>query len=369
MAGDLDPFSEACGLRRPIDLRVVRSDEVVVAEGEIDLPCALIGRDPACEITLTDADVSLRHACLQAVGGRVLIADTGSRTGLVVNGTKQSVAWLTPTDPVAIGSLRLTLRRPLLTRPSIPDLNPLVASSGPVPGCPPVLIRFLNGKSANAEWQVNRPVTFLGRARDCKITLAADDIAPYHCYFVLTPVGLWLVDLLTPIGVLVNSEPVRFHLLEQGDRVQVGRFRLGIHYPDRVPSRTPTPTAAAGLPPKPPMRLKPLTVADEPASDVPDLPPLPPLPATMAEQPTRLVPTTPPADLGPLQQAYSLRDRLEEFIELTHAWSRPGVDGAAGELARRRQAMWEALRRQVEELRPASQEASSPVPLSQEERG
>ena len=163
--------------------------------------------------------------------------------------------------------------------------------------------------------------------------------------------GLWLVDLLTPIGVLVNSEPVRFHLLEQGDRVQVGRFRLGIHYPDRVPARTPVAAVAgAGPPPKRPLRLKPLTSSDE-GDGVPDLPPLPPM---LPDYPTRLVPTTPPADLGPLQQAYSLRDRLEEFIELTHLWGRPGAtDGDAAGLARRRQEMWEGLRRQVEELKPA----------------
>ena len=242
-AADLSPFAEACGLKHPIDLRVVRADGVVLAEGELDIPCALVGRDPVCEVTLTDADVSLRHACIQAVGGRVLVADIGSRTGLSVGGQRKTVAWLTPTEPVVLGQFHLTLRKPLLVRPSLPDASPLAPAPAAVAELPRVGVRFLNGRSANAEWIVNRAVTFVGRAGDCKISLAADDIAPYHCYFVLTPVGLWVVDLLTAIGVCVNGEPVRFRLLAHGDRLHVGRFRLGVQYLD-----TPAEAAPPALP-------------------------------------------------------------------------------------------------------------------------
>ena len=260
-AADLSPFAEACGLRHPIDLRVVRADGVVLAEGELDIPCALVGRDPVCEVTLTDADVSLRHACVQAVGGRVLVADIGSRTGLSVGGKRTPVAWLTPTDPVVLGQFHLSLRRPLLTRPTIPDASPLAPDPAAVADLPRVGVRFLNGRSANAEWVVNRVVTFVGRAGDCKISLAADDIAPYHCYFVLTPAGLWVVDLLTAVGVCVNGDPVRFHLLLHGDRIHVGRFRLGVQYLD-------APAGPAAPPPaRPPLSLRrptPVAVAAAP---------------------------------------------------------------------------------------------------------
>lgn len=261
---DLGPFADACGLRRPIDLRVVRADGVVLAEGELDVPFALVGRDPACEVTLTDADVSPRHACIQAVGGRVLVADIGSKSGLGVGGQRTPAAWLTPTHPVEIGPFRLSLRKPLFTRPTLPDASPLAAHPAAVARLPRVAVRFLNGKSANAEWVVDRPVSFVGRAKECKITLSADDIAPYHCYFVLTPAGLWVVDLLTAAGVTVNGEEVRFALLAPGDRLAVGRFRLGVSDPDGPAEVTPTTRVIAAAPPRPAAPAPPAAVAQVP---------------------------------------------------------------------------------------------------------
>ena len=233
---EMTPFVQACGLKSPIDLRIVRDDGVVLAEGELDLPCAIAGRDPICEVTLLDVEISLRHACLQAVGGRVLVADIGSRTGLHgteherVGPDKQPFLWLTPTDPVAIGPFRITLRRPLFVRPSIPETSPFLPDLATTSKLPRVAIRFLNGKSIKGEWIVNRLITFVGRAKDCKISLGADDIAPFHCYFVLTPDGLWVVDLLSRDGIRINGEAVRYAHLKTGDQLQVGRFRLGFEY-------------------------------------------------------------------------------------------------------------------------------------------
>ena len=244
---ELTPFASACGLRSPIDIRIVRNDGAVLAEGQLDLPCALAGRDPACEVTLTDAEISLRHACLQAVGGRVLVADIGSRTGLhltehelAAGPDRQPFLWLTPTDPVAVGPFRITLRKPLFVRPTVPETSPFLPDPAATDALPRVAVRFLNGKSVTGQWVVNRLITFVGRARDCKISLAADDIDPFHCYFLLTPDGLWVVDLLSREGICVNGEATRYAHLKTGDELQVGRFRLGFEYLDEVvPARTP----------------------------------------------------------------------------------------------------------------------------------
>ena len=253
---DTSPFTEACGLKTPIDLRILRDDGTVLAEGELELPCALVGRDNVCEVTLLEADISLRHACIQAVGGRVLLADIGSRLGVSYGNERQPFVWLTPTTPVFLGSFRITLRRPLFVRPTIPDLSPFLPQSPSTDALPRVGVRFLNGKSIKTEWIVNRAVTFVGCAQDCKISLGADDIAPYHCYFVLTPQGLWVVDLLTEVGIRVNGEPVRYARLNTGDQLQVGRFRLGFQYLDEAPvsvvltsapQRVPVVTAAPAI--------------------------------------------------------------------------------------------------------------------------
>ncbi|MGL6073027.1 MAG: FHA domain-containing protein [Fimbriiglobus sp.] len=231
---ELTPFVQACGLQSPIDLRIVRNDGAVLAEGQLDLPCAIAGRDPICEVTLLDAEISLRHACLQAIGGRVLVADIGSRTGLhssdeLTGPDRQPFLWLTPTNPVAVGPFRITLRKPLFVRPTITESSPFLPDPT-ISKLPRVAIRFLNGKSIQGEWVVNRLMTFVGRSKDCKISLGADDVAPFHCYFVLTPDGLWVVDLLNRSPIRINGEEVRYAHLKTGDQLQVGRFRLGFEY-------------------------------------------------------------------------------------------------------------------------------------------
>ena len=287
---ELTPFAAACGLRSPIDLRIVRSDGAVLAEGQLDLPCALAGRDPACEVTLLDAEISLRHACLQAVGGRVLVADIGSRTGLhltegelAAGPDRQPFLWLTPTDPVAVGPFRITLRKPLFVRPTVPETSPFLPDPAATRALPRVAVRFLNGKSVTGQWVVNRLVTFVGRARDCKISLAADDIDPFHCYFLLTPDGLWVVDLLSRDGLRVNGEATRYAHLKTGDVLQVGRFRLGFAYLDepaspRSPERAVPPAAAL---PKLSLRPQPVTAG---------------APQTAVAQQTAGTPQTPGAD-------------------------------------------------------------------------
>ena len=137
----------------------------------------------------------------------------------------------------------LTLRKPLFVRPTAPETSPFLPDAAAIAALPRVAVKFLNGKTVKAEWIVNRLITFVGRSKDCKISLAADDIAPFHCYFVLTPDGLWVVDLLSRESITVNGEAVRYAHLKTGDFVQVGRFRLGFEYHSEPSLAQPIPSA------------------------------------------------------------------------------------------------------------------------------
>src|SRR4051812_2643570 len=46
----------------------------------------LLGRDPACEIVLTSADVSRRHARIERRGDGYYVEDLGSKAGTRLNG-------------------------------------------------------------------------------------------------------------------------------------------------------------------------------------------------------------------------------------------------------------------------------------------
>ena len=64
-------FADACGAAAALDLRVGLVDGGVLAEGSVQQPFTLVGRDDSCDVTLSDAEVDPRHAWLQVVGGRV----------------------------------------------------------------------------------------------------------------------------------------------------------------------------------------------------------------------------------------------------------------------------------------------------------
>src|SRR5207248_1840093 len=67
----IDRFADACGATGPLDLRVDLAEGGVLAEGSVAQPFSLVGRDDACDVTLTDPEVNPRHAWLQVLGGRV----------------------------------------------------------------------------------------------------------------------------------------------------------------------------------------------------------------------------------------------------------------------------------------------------------
>ena len=194
------------------------------------MPFALVGRDDACDVTLTDPEVNPRHVWLQVLGGRVLAVDLGSRAGLGWPGQGAGSGWLDAGVPVRIGPFQLRLCAEVSSRPTTfpAGYSPLQSDTAISRSENTITLEFRNGKRARDCWNVNRLVTLVGRAPECKIRLSADDIAGYHCGLVLTPGGLWVVDL-SGRGVVVNGERMRVSPLRHGAE-SVGRT-----LPDRTP--------------------------------------------------------------------------------------------------------------------------------------
>ncbi len=224
-------FAEACGAAGPLDLRVDLADGGMLAEGSIPMPFVLVGRDDACDVTLAEAEINPRHAWLQVIAGRVFAVDLGSRTGLGWPGGATGSGWMDENTPVKIGPFQLRLRSPVSARPPFPPgYNPLYSDSAGVRTRPRVALEFRNGKRVKDRWAVNRFITLIGRAPECKIHLTSDDIATYHCGLVLTTTGLWVVDL-SGRGVVVNGERMRLSPLGHAAELWVGRFLIGVQAP------------------------------------------------------------------------------------------------------------------------------------------
>ena len=64
---------------------------------------AIVGRLPECQVVLTDASVSRRHARIQLEGDRWTVTDLGSTNGLRVNGRDVAAAEVRDGDRVEFG--------------------------------------------------------------------------------------------------------------------------------------------------------------------------------------------------------------------------------------------------------------------------
>ncbi|QDU18689.1 FHA domain-containing protein [Urbifossiella limnaea] len=230
-------FAEACGATGPLDLRVGLPDGRVLAEGSMPQPFTLIGRDDACDVTLTDPDVHPRHAWIQVLDGRAYALDLGSRAGVVWPDGTRGPGWMEPGVPLKVGPFRVTLRNPVSARPGRFEVPPTQGDPNLTATRPGVQLEFRSGRPPKDRWAINRVLTLVGKSEACKLNLLADDVAPYHCGLVLTPTGLWVVDL-SGQGVVVNGERMRVAPLPDGASLSVGRFHIGCRYP--VPTDTPS---------------------------------------------------------------------------------------------------------------------------------
>jgi hypothetical protein len=87
----------------------------------------VIGRDPACDVSVDDGLLSRRHAEFVAAPTAVTVRDLGSRNGIFVNGTRRAEQALKPGDVVQIGPLRV---RYLRDRAAVPGAVTPVDADG-----------------------------------------------------------------------------------------------------------------------------------------------------------------------------------------------------------------------------------------------
>ena len=67
-----------------------------------------VGRDPRCDISAADPQLSRRHAEFVVSGATVVVRDLGSRNGILVNGRRLTEAVLSAGDVVQIAQLVVT---------------------------------------------------------------------------------------------------------------------------------------------------------------------------------------------------------------------------------------------------------------------
>jgi pSer/pThr/pTyr-binding forkhead associated (FHA) protein len=213
----LELFLAACGSDEPLRLGVGQRDELPTETRSFRQPFLVIGRRPESDLVLDHWQVSRRHAYLQLIEGRYYCVDLGSRTGTYGGDATERSGWLERGRAIRIG--------PFAVRPEWPSTAS--KPSGPTP----VVAWELPGRAiGQAVWRMDRHLALIGRSPACKIRIVEPDVSKFHCSVVLTPLGVWVVDLLGQKGVQVNEEAVRSARLEDGDELRIGRHTLRIRY-------------------------------------------------------------------------------------------------------------------------------------------
>lgn len=193
-----------------------------------DRPSLTVGRGPDCDLILNHAEISRHHAYLQVLGERIYCADLGSRTGTHwAHGATQS-GWVQPDELVSLGPYSLSFE----SAPSLRVTEDPVDDSAPVAAPAPeeIFLDFLNAGRNVRRYRVAREIVLIGSGDAAKIHLTHASVSKVHCAVVRTPHGLWVVDLLSEDGTLVNGHVVPLARLTAGDEFQVGRFLVAVQY-------------------------------------------------------------------------------------------------------------------------------------------
>ena len=72
------------------------------------------------------------------------------------------------------------------------------------------------------------PVIQVGRAIDNEIRLSGNQVSRHHCRIEAGDEGVWVIDLGSSNGTLVNDQRIKRQLLGPGDQLRVGRAEISI---------------------------------------------------------------------------------------------------------------------------------------------
>lgn len=194
---------------------------------ELDQPFAVIGSGREADVQLGGDDVSFRHVYVQAMQGRVYFVDLGSKSGTRLGDSRTAGGWFSRFEPLRIGRHIIELAgsedEP---HSSVPPACPLESVPERLDELPCFQLQVTAPDGSQSTIIIDRLMTLVGRGKNCQVVLPDDSVSRVHCCLLLTPAGLWVVDLLGKTGVAVNGTPARCTLFEHGDLLKVGAFSI-----------------------------------------------------------------------------------------------------------------------------------------------
>lgn len=233
----LEHLSQACGLAGPLDLLVTPIGGGNSVRHQLSQPVVLLGRSTLNDVALSHESVSRRHAYFQVVGGRVLCVDLGSRTGLRWPDGRRGNGWLLPSESVRIGNYEIAVESCPIDPMAVEltdEADPLAVRPSDPAELANVSLEIATGNGNPSIWPMPQCIAIAGRASACAIRAADERLSTFHCSFIKTANGVWVVDLLSEGGTRVNGALARAARLRDGDIVRAGPLTVVVRT-DTVP--------------------------------------------------------------------------------------------------------------------------------------
>jgi len=312
---------------------------VVTVDGPLGLRSTTVGKPFAristrrgAEVVLPDLKIASRGLYLHAIGAG-LFALGFSHT----ESTEEPFrGWLRPDQIISLGPYQISARLAVgagAVPPAASDLPSLGEKRTAAEPYPVIAVAF--GGSEVARRRLSRPLTVVGRLRPSTLPIQSNDLSASHLVFYWNAGTLWVIDLLSRMGTIVEGTPIQCAELPLGCSLTVGEVRLtfvDLHSTRRGKTAGTEAEPAAGDP----------ETAGEDAAIVPQ--PAAPPPAGDAEPPAAAQAVAVQESTPALQPSPDVLDRQLARLEQVHAELESREQGL-----RRDQEAWIAQQRRREQ--------------------
>lgn len=180
----------------------------------------VIGRDPACDLSLDDDAVSRRHLVIRREGRDYVAEDQKSTNGTFLAGPDARIerAILRSGDVLILGKTRLRIE----VEAGVEDMK-----EG--------MIRFvvLEPDRARTTFESRRQRITIGRDPGCDVALADPTVSRCHAVVVRTPSGFVISDQKSTNAIFLGHPPEQVtaaHVYD-GEEIRLGAVRLRVEIP------------------------------------------------------------------------------------------------------------------------------------------
>lgn len=189
-------------------------------------PCAVVGREPGCDVVVDAPGVAPRHVYLHLDRRGLYAVDLASRGGTRVGPFGRPAGWLVPGEALELGGRGARLD---LLALEVDDADP----DGPggfdpladTPSRPLAEVTLFPAAGA-VPLVLHSELVFVGRSPACGVHVDDPAAAPVQCVLVRDEWGAYVVDLAGR-STWLNSRPLREPSpLRDGDVIGVGAQRL-----------------------------------------------------------------------------------------------------------------------------------------------